>query len=135
VLLEAYPQLERHEQVRAVIVEGSFHSYQEIAASVLYRHWLLLPFTGFAYATVSDVTSPSAWVSQISPTPLLIIHGKQDPIVPFAFGRALDGLAGEPHEFWPVPNGGHIDAMTRPEWCQRLLSYLERTSAKVAASK
>jgi uncharacterized protein len=126
ILLHAYPQLE-HQHVHAVVVEGTFHSYQEIAASVLFRHWLLLPMTGFAYATVSDVTSPASAVSKIAPTPLLIIHGAKDPVVPLAFGRALERLAAQPHEFWIVPNGGHIDALRQPAVRQRLLDYLERS--------
>jgi fermentation-respiration switch protein FrsA (DUF1100 family) len=133
VLLHSYPQLEPRTRVRAVIVEGTFHSYQEIAASVLYRHWLLLPLTGLAYTVVSDETSPSAWVGRVSPTPLLIIHGERDPTIPPAFGRALYGLSAEPHEFWIAPEGGHIDAMTQPDMCRRLLRYLERVCPLMTA--
>lgn len=135
VLLYAYPHLERRSRVRAVIVEGTFHSYQEIAASVLYRHAWLRLLTGLAYATISDAMSPSPWVCRVSPTPLLVIHGERDPVVPFAFGKAVDRLACDPHEFWTVPNGGHIDAMTQPQSRQRLVDYLERVRTTEAPLK
>ncbi len=47
-------------------------------SSGLYRHWLLFPFTGFAYALVSDEYAPAATIGSISPTPLLVVHGTAD---------------------------------------------------------
>jgi fermentation-respiration switch protein FrsA (DUF1100 family) len=93
---------------------------------VLYRHALLLPFAGFAYATISDRHDPAPFVASVSPTPLLVIHGTHDPIIAPAFGRVLFDLAREPREFWLIEGGTHVDALRRPEVRARLLRYFER---------
>ncbi len=114
----------------AVIVESSFNSYQEEAASLLYRTPILFPFFGLAYTLVSDRYAPAPCVAAISPVPLLIIHGDEDPIVDVRFGRVLYELARDPKELWIVPGGGHIDALTVDggAYRQRLLAYLDRVS-------
>lgn len=108
VLLHAYAGHPNRERVRALVIEGSFHSYQEVASSVMYRHWLLFPFTGLAYALVSDEYAPAATIDRISPTPLLIVHGTADHVVPPAFGQAIYDLAREPRELWLVRGTDHL---------------------------
>lgn len=41
--------------------------------------------------------------------PLLIMHGTDDPVIPFAFGERLFALADEPKRFVRMPGGGHDD--------------------------
>lgn len=41
--------------------------------------------------------------------PLLIMHGTNDPVIPFAFGERLFALAHEPKRFVRIPGGGHDD--------------------------
>ncbi len=128
VLLNAYGALTDRRRVRLVVVEGTFHSYQEVAASMLWRHPLLLPFTGFAYATISDDLAPARQIPLVSPTPLLVIHGQRDPIVPLVFGRTIYQLARAPRALWVIPGGRHIDAMRRAKVRARLLSFVEGIS-------
>ncbi len=42
-------------------------------------------------------------------TPLLIIHGTDDSVVPFELGQELFKAANEPKEFGAIPNAGHSD--------------------------
>ncbi len=116
VLLRALDDVHDRKRIRAVIVEGTFTSYQEIAASVLWRAPLLFPFTGFAYALVSDAYAPDESIPRISPIPLLVIHDLHDPVVPFRFGVAVYDLARQPKTLWPVDYGAHIRA-TRIRLC------------------
>lgn len=125
ILLDAYAAVEDRARVRALVVEGSFHSYQEVAASALWRRPLLFPFTGFAYATISDERAPAAAIPGVSPTPLLVIHGEDDPVVPAVFGQVIYDLARDPRELWIVPGGRHIDTMRRPDYRNRLLAFVE----------
>lgn len=125
VLLDALGQLADRRRVRLVVVEGTFHSYQEVAASALWRRPVLFPFTGFAYATISDDHAPAQAIPSVSPTPLLVIHGDHDSIVPARFGRTIYDLARAPRALWIVPGGRHIDAMRRDEYKQRLLAVVE----------
>jgi len=41
--------------------------------------------------------------------PLLIIHGTQDTLIPFAMGQALFDRANEPKRFYPVVGADHND--------------------------
>jgi len=41
--------------------------------------------------------------------PLLIMHGTDDPAIPFQFGERLFALAHEPKQFIGLPGGGHAD--------------------------
>jgi fermentation-respiration switch protein FrsA (DUF1100 family) len=126
VLLTAYGRLEDRRRVRALVVEGTFHAYSEAAASVLWESKLLLPFTGFAYALVSDDYSPAPYVARVAPTPLLVIHGTRDRVVPPRFGRVVYALASEPKTLWEVPGGAHLRLFTTEARRERLVRHLER---------
>jgi uncharacterized protein len=125
VLLRALDDVEDRSRIRAVVVEGTFHSYQDVAASVLWRVPVLLPFTGFAYTLMSDEYAPAAAIARVSPLPLLVIHDRRDPVIPFGFGRAVYRIAREPKDFWVVDRGAHTRATDDPEIRRRLLSYLD----------
>jgi predicted alpha/beta-fold hydrolase len=125
VLLRALDEVETRSRIRAVVVEGSFHSYEEIAASVLYRHPILAPLTGLGYALVSDAYAPAASVARVSPIPLLVIHDRFDPVVPAAFGAALYDLGRPPKTFWVTHRGGHIRALEDLDLREALLHWLE----------
>ncbi|HYO94006.1 MAG TPA: alpha/beta hydrolase [Polyangiaceae bacterium] len=123
VLLRAFADGPR-ERVRALVVEGSFHSYEEIAASVAWRTPLLFPFGGFAYAAVSDEYSPSAFISRVAPTPLLVVHAASDPVIPVAFGRAIHALARQPKAFLELASDRHIGGPSR-EAQRAMLDWLD----------
>lgn len=126
VLLHALARVPDRRRIGAVVIEGSFHSYEDAAAGVLFRHPLLFPLTGLAYATISDSHDPAPYVAGVSPTPLLVIHGTRDSVIAPAFGRAIYDLGREPKQLWLVEGGGHIDLLKKPELRERLLAYLGR---------
>ncbi|MDH5542506.1 MAG: alpha/beta hydrolase [Nitrospinota bacterium] len=112
VLLHAVPQFSNKKELSAVVSESAFYSYKTIAKQRLAERretWILQPF---AYLFVSDKYCPIKRVKEISPTPLLVIHGNSDEEVPFSHGEKIFEEAGEPKTFWAVPGGMHIDAMT-----------------------
>jgi fermentation-respiration switch protein FrsA (DUF1100 family) len=125
VLLHAYASFHERERVQTLVVEGTFHSYEEIAAGVFWRTPILFPFTGFAYTLVSDAYAPDRIMPRIASTPLLVIHGDSDPVVPAAYGRAVFRAARGEKELWLVAGGKHADAMTHPAWRQRLMAHLD----------
>jgi pimeloyl-ACP methyl ester carboxylesterase len=58
--------------------------------------------------------------------PLLIVHSRDDEVVPFEHAEML--AASYPDaEFWKVKGYGHVEAYSHPEYHQRLLDFLERT--------
>jgi hypothetical protein len=99
-------------QVRAVAVESTFYSYREVAREHLKAHWTTRLFS-WPLATwgVTDEHSPSLTLDRIAPTPLLVIHGDADPLVPFSQGQRLYDQAGQPKTFIRIPGGRHCGAL------------------------
>lgn len=132
VLLRMLNDERDRSRVRAVIVEGTFHSYPDAAAAVLWREPIAAPFAGFGYGLISDETSPSAFIERVSPLPFLVVHDVRDPIVPFRFGKAVYRLAHQPKEIWPVDYGGHLSANHHAEFRAALGEWMWAHKSKTA---
>jgi fermentation-respiration switch protein FrsA (DUF1100 family) len=113
--------------LRLVVVDSTFYSYQEIGRTILARTWLLWPFQWLSYLVLSDRWAPGRRIDQISPVPLVIMHGTNDSIVDYGFGRRIHELAEEPKEFWHVEGGYHTDALWKHDgqFRRMLLGKLE----------
>jgi hypothetical protein len=123
--------------VKAVVVESTFASYRAIARDKLRRLWLTWPLQAPLSLLFPDAMSPIRFVKEISPRPLLVIHGDADSIVPIQNGQALFGAASEPKKFWVVHGGGHIETFFRrgpyaDEYRPRLVRFLDEVLAPTA---
>ncbi len=127
----AHSPYRRH--IRALVVESAFASYRQIAREKLSDFWLTWPLQYPLSWTVSDQYSPSKAVAGVSPIPLLIIHGDQDPIVPVDHGKRLFELAQEPKQLWIVSGGGHIQAFQHQSYRDRFVNYLTAVLSKPPA--
>jgi fermentation-respiration switch protein FrsA (DUF1100 family) len=96
--------------IALLVIESSFDSYRAIASDVLSRSWITWLFQPLAYVFVSNAEAPGDRIGEISPIPMLIIHGKKDPIVPYRFGERIFTAAREPKEFWSYETPGHVIA-------------------------
>ena len=83
---------------KALIVKSSFDRFQSMAKD----RYPFLPLFFSSVKMESDVK-----ISAIN-TPKLIIHSRQDQVVPYKFGRALFKSAKEPKYFYEF-SGGHSD--------------------------
>lgn len=124
-----HPQRER---IRAVIAEGAFSSYSRIAREKMNQLWLTWPLQYPLSWLFSDEFSAEEGIARLSPVPLLLIHGDADAVVPASHSRRLHAAAAEPRHLWIIPGGGHIDALTRQDYRQRLLEFLEALSLPIA---
>ncbi|MGB7934694.1 MAG: alpha/beta hydrolase [Gammaproteobacteria bacterium] len=120
----AHSPYRRH--IRGLAVESAFSSYRGIAREKLSDFWLTWPLQYPLSWLVSDQYSAARAVADISPIPLLIIHGDSDPIVPVEYGRRLFELAREPKELWVVPGSGHIQAFQRQTYRDRFVVWLKQ---------
>lgn len=68
VLLRALADEPDRSRIRSVIVEGTFNSYREAAASVMYQTPAGLAFAGFAFTVIDDDYAPAQHVASLSPT-------------------------------------------------------------------
>ncbi|MFE6399256.1 alpha/beta hydrolase family protein [Streptomyces alboflavus] len=64
--------------------------------------------------------SPAESVPLIAPTPLLIVHGDQDPYFPVDHPRMLAAAAGDAAELWLEPGMGHAEHAADDELLGRI---------------
>ncbi len=88
-----------------VVADGSFSSFQRIARKKLSQHWLTWLSQPFVYLLLSDRWAPD--VEDISPTPLLVIHGEKDLVIEPEHGKRVFKDAKEPKAYLSFPEGGH----------------------------
>lgn len=119
--------------IRAVVIDSAFASYRAITREKLAQFWLTWPLSWPLGFTVDDDYSPVRRIGQISPIPVLVIHGDSDGIVPAAHGRRLYEAAQPPKDFWLVPGARHIESLRLPAYRQRLVEYLNERLALPAA--
>lgn len=120
----AHSSLKRH--VRAVVADSAFSDYHLITREKLASSPLTWAFQWLPLLTVDNDYSPLASAGALSPIPLLLIHGRQDTIVPPDHSLRLYERAVEPKELWVVPGAGHIEATREKSVRERLVDFLRR---------
>jgi hypothetical protein len=117
------------DRIAAVVADSAFSSYRLIAREKMSMLWLTWPFQYPFSFFFNDDYSPVKWIGQISPVPLLIIHGQQDPVVPLHHGQILYNAASDPKEFRITMSEGHISSLLDDFFREKLSLYLrERVS-------
>lgn len=116
---------------KAVIIESSFASYEEVGRRALARGILGWPFQWLPWLVLSDRYAPDGEIAKIAPTPLLVFHAEDDQLVPFRCGEEIFEQALPPKEFWKVPGNGHANAYLRfgDEYRTKTLAWLSRALA------
>ena len=92
-------QLARKVEARSLIIESGFTSYVDIGKK-FYPYMLVRWFARFSYKTIDYVKDVRC--------PVMIIHSRNDEVVPFEFGLELYEAANEPKEFVEI-FGSHND--------------------------
>lgn len=111
--------------IKALISEGSFASYRQIAREKLGQFFLTWPFQYPLSLLFNDSYSPVRYIDKVSPVPLVILHGDMDRIVPVHHGEILYKKAFEPKEFWLAKDLGHIESFKDEGIRERLVEYLK----------
>jgi uncharacterized protein len=112
------------ERVRALVVEGAFTSYRDLAREKLAGFWPTWLLQWPLSLTIDDQYRPIDAIGELAPMPILVIQGEADVVVPAHHGEALFAAAGAPKALWLLPETGHIQALARPSNRARLLDYL-----------
>ncbi len=92
--------LAAQENAAAVILETPFASIAEMA-KVAFPFLPLGPFLKTRYDVLKIIP--------LAKSPVLVIHGDQDDIVPYAQGRKVFEAAHEPKEFYTIQGASHND--------------------------
>lgn len=128
----------RRSEVRAIVADSPFARHADVVAQAI-QNTLRVP-VGPLFASVADVflpllagyrhadVTPIASVAQISPRPLLLIHGTQDETIPVEHAHQLFAEAQEPKELWLGNGAAHCGTyfLDRPTYVQRVTEFFER---------
>jgi len=112
------------DRIRALVIDSAFSSYRLIAREKLNNFWLTWPFQYPLSWTVNNDYSADRWIGQVSPMPLLLLHGLDDPVVPTHHGRLLNDAAREPKQFWLTARPGHVQSFGDEAVREQLVRYL-----------
>jgi fermentation-respiration switch protein FrsA (DUF1100 family) len=96
------------DRVRAVVLDSPFSSYRRIAREKLGSFFLTWPLQYPLSFLVGDRYAPERWIAKVSPIPLLMLHGAEDPVVPVQHGQRLYAAAREPKTFLVTDPPGHV---------------------------
>ena len=122
---------------RAVVADSAFTSLRDQAREAItgFYHLPSFPFVQLAalgyrlyFQTGVDDISPERAISRISPSPVLVIAGKGDELIPEENGHRLYRAAREPKELWIIPVSGHggTIAAAGAEYERRVGEFFDR---------
>jgi len=114
----------RKDLIAALVIDSAFASYRLIAREKLSDFFLTWPFQYPLSFLVSDSYSPIKWIKNITPVPILILHGHNDLVVPVHHARMLYEAALQPKEFWETSEPGHVRSFADEAIRKKFLSYL-----------
>jgi fermentation-respiration switch protein FrsA (DUF1100 family) len=92
-----------HRQVRCVVIENSMPSLAAMA-SALYRPFPMGIFVPWALTT-------TRWLNRAG-VPVLVMHGKRDPVIPFELGQQLYEGLHVPKTMFVSETAGHCEIAT-----------------------
>ncbi|MGZ8256531.1 MAG: alpha/beta hydrolase [Gallionella sp.] len=116
------------EQIRAVISDSAFSDYRIVAREAMAKFWLTWSLQWLPWVAIDNDYAPLAAVAEISPIPLLLIHGTSDSVVNASHAHALYAAAKNPKQLL-LTDTEHIQALSRPLVRQQLLEFLQRSLA------
>ena len=88
--------------IRAVLAEAPAHSYSA---------WMNDKLPGMG-DLLDDTYTAAACITRLAPIPLLLIHSREDQVVPWSHSVRLLAEAGETAKLLTIEKGEHVDAMT-----------------------
>lgn len=113
------------DRIKALIIDSAFSSYRRVSREKFAQLIITWPFQYPLSFFFNDYFSPARWIKEVSPVPLLIMHGDNDRIVPVHHGSLLHEAASSPKEFWLVKGVGHTQAFALKEIREKFLLYLQ----------
>ena len=117
-------------RIKALVIDSAFSSYRMIAREKIAESVIGWPFQYPLSYLVNDDYSAVKYIAQVSPIPLMIVHGIHDTIVRERHGRILYETAREPKEFHEIDLPGHVLAQADDAMRRRLLDFFNTGSLK-----
>jgi fermentation-respiration switch protein FrsA (DUF1100 family) len=112
--------------MKAIILDSTFLSYRSLAREKAKESWVTWLLQPIAWLAMTDEYAPKD-IGRRAPTPLLVIHGEKDRVIPLKFGEEIFRNSPEPKIIWKIPNGTHGDVFWAHQlvYRKKFLDYLE----------
>lgn len=125
VAARAVLDLKSEIKFKTLILDSSFDSYKVVARRSLAKSWLTWIFQPLGYLLMDDDYAPHS-LADISPIPILFIHGEKDRVIESTFSREMFAKAQEPKQLWLIPAGEHGSTffVNKKEYRPLFLKYL-----------
>ena len=94
-------EMGKEQSLFGIVLQSAYTSVADVAAQT---YWFL---PGIHYL-VRDRLDSLSKIAEIH-SPILIIHGDHDDLIPIAHGKKLAAAATSRTQFITVPNAGHVD--------------------------
>ncbi|MDH5612865.1 MAG: lysophospholipase [Gammaproteobacteria bacterium] len=118
------------DRIKTLITVEAFSDYRQVTRDVLATSWLTWLLQWPLSFAVDNSYRPLDAIADVSPIPLMLMHSKQDEIIPFAHVQALYEEAKEPKKL-QVVIGGHNFIFSKIENRQMVLDYLSAIKLSV----
>lgn len=126
----------RDERLGAVAVDSPYANLADTLGhhlTLLYPvpkipfHWFVLATYRLRFGIWPWKVSPQEACGTLSPRPLLLIQGGQDPRMPIEGIRAMHAAARDPKELWVIEQAGHLEgyALNPQAYRNRLIRFFE----------
>lgn len=112
-----------------VVADSTFASYQRAGKKVLSKSWVTWLMQPLANLVLSDEYAPGDAIAEISPVPLLVIHSKEDRVIPYVLGEEVFAKARSPKEFWRLEAGPHIATFALPGGVKNRTRFIEKLAS------
>lgn len=113
-----------HARVCALVADSAFAGYRQIAQEASRQSaWLSGLASLGKYDLPGAEQDPERAIGRIG-VPVLLLHGKNDVVVPFHHAGQLLAAAAEPKALVTIEGGAHVDGLTRPPVQSRVLAFL-----------
>jgi fermentation-respiration switch protein FrsA (DUF1100 family) len=122
--------LDAKQQLTGVILDGSFSRYRTLAREKLSESWLTWLLQSSLPLLLSDKYDPEDYIAKISPLPILIMHSKDDAMVPFNYGKRLYEHAKNP-KFFIETAGSHVGTFFYEQYRKDVLKFMSRAGGGI----
>ncbi|MGE5467390.1 MAG: alpha/beta hydrolase [Ignavibacteria bacterium] len=115
-------------RIRAAIIEGAFASHREIARDMVASYPVPQALRNLVVdGLIGNQHDAVDALGRLADTPLLLIHGTDDEVVPYRHLDLLRAVARGPLTVWAVPGSHHLETFVRQPgpWRKRLLEYID----------
>ena len=127
----AASEAEADARPQGLIIDGAFAGFRMIAQEKLNQSWLTWAFQVPLASLVPDNREPVDVIGRLD-MPLLIIHSRLDPVVPFHHGRKLYQAATEPKQFLATATPHAATFLAQP-FRQVVLEFMQENRAGTEA--